>query len=829
MAANMDSALYQAPKGLDAEAIDMPDIEIEVIDPDAPVEDDLIAAANEPEEDDFNANLAEELDEGVLATLASRLEHDIDNDRNARGDWEQRYVEGLKLLGLKKDPRTDPWPGASDVNHPMITEAMVRFQSELITETFPAAGPVKAKILGKETPKKKEAAERVVADMNYLLTETMAEFRNEHERLLFGLPGCGAAFKKVYFDPSKGRPVSEYVQAGDVLLPYGCSGALSAHRLTHVMRKTKNELRRAQLSGFYRDVELTEPTKEIDSVRQAMDEELGIDDLNDEFYTLHETLVDEDLKGFEDKDENGKETGLALPYVVTYIKGTHIVLSVRRNWRPDDPLKQRRQHFVQYDYIPGFGPYGFGLFHLIGSFANSATGTMRQLMDAGTLANLPGGLKSRGLRIANQDDPISPGEFRDVDVGSGTVRDNILPLPYKEPSATLFNLLQMIIEEGRRFASTADMQVSDMSAQAPVGTILALLERQLKVMTAVQGRTHHSLSQELKLIKTAVVDNINEDPDYDYEPETATPKAKREDFALVDVIPVSDPNAATMAQRVVQYQAVIQLAQMAPQIYDLPQLHRGMLEVLGIKNAEKLVALPDDLIPTDPVSENMHVLKAKPVKAFLHQDHESHIKVHMSAMQDPIIMKLLGQNPQAPVLMAAMQAHVAEHVGYAYRQRIEQQLGMPMPAEGEKLSPELEVALSGMMAQAAAQVLQQSQQKAAQELAKQQAQDPVLQMQMREVAAEEKKVSVMEMKAKADIAAKADELQLAREKMEKDAEIAGAKLGVDVEKNRTALAAQQVAEGTRIGVDIAKDKARTRLEEKKLAQPRPAPKAGDSK
>lgn len=823
---NMDSGLYAPPTGIPQAAEQETAYEIEVVDPEAVSEEEAMLLASfsdeaQAEEDTgFSDNLVEQLDESTIAILASELTHDIDNDRNSRADWEKLYIDGIKLLGLKREPRTSPWPGASDVNHPMITEAMVRFQSEMITETFPAAGPTKAKIIGKETPKKKEASERVITDMNYMLTERMPEFRGEHERLLFGLPGCGAGFKKVYYDPSKGRPVSEYVQAGDVLLPYGVSGARASHRVTHVMRKTENEIRRLQYTGFYRDVELTLPVKNIDEIRQAMDEEIGMNDLNDEFYTLYECCVDLDLKGFEDTDEDGP-TGVALPYVVTLIRDTNIILSVRRNWKEDDALKQRRQHFVQYDYIPGFGPYGFGLFHLIGSFANSATGTMRQLMDAGTLSNLPGGLKSRGLRIKGEDQPIEPGEFRDVDIGGGTIKDNILPLPYKEPSATLFNLLQMIIEEGRRFASTADMQVSDMSAQAPVGTVLALIERQLKVLTAVQGRTHNSLTQELKLIKQLVVENISDDPEYDYEPETGSPPARREDYAMVDVVPVSDPNASTLAQRVVQYQAVIQLAQMAPQIYDLPQLHRGMLDVLGIKNADKLVALPDDLRPVDPVSENMAVLKAKPVKAFLHQDHESHIRVHMSAMQDPIIMKLLGQNPQAPMLMAAMQAHVAEHVGYAYRQKIEQQLGMPMPAEGEKLSPELEVALSGMMAQAAQQVLMQSQQKAAAEQAAQQAKDPVLQMQQKELEIKAKTVEIADTKMKLDAAAKADELALAREKMEKELELKGAQLGVDVEKSRTELAAKQMAEGTRIGAQIARDKARDRLDQKKLDKPTP--------
>ena len=773
MATNIDKALYQAPEGLD-EAGTEP-LEIEIVDPEEVhigldgLQIDIEKA--EVDDEDFNANLAELMDEGKMSTLASDLDEDIKNDKNSRKDWEKTYTEGLKLLGLKYEERTEPWNGASGVFHPMITEAVVRFQSEMITETFPAAGPAKTKIIGKETTEKKEAAARVEADMNFQLTERMVEFRPEHERMLWNLPAAGAAFKKVYYDPSLGRQISIFIPAEDVLLPYGVADARSSYRVTHVMRKTKNEILKLQQAGFYRDVEIGDPDQTKDDIQKAKDDETGFSDINDDRFVLYEANVDLDLEGFEDEDDEGP-TGIALPYVVTLIRGTNTVLAIRRNWKEDDELKLKRQHFVQYTYIPGFGPYGFGLFHLIGGFAKSATSIMRQLVDAGTLSNLPGGLKSRGLRIKGDDTPIAPGEFRDVDVGSGVLRDNILPLPYKEPSNVLFQLLGTIVEEGRRFAATADMQVSDMSAQAPVGTTLALLERQLKVMTAVQARVHYSLKQELNLIKDIIKDYADED--YTYEPETSVPGARKEDFSHVDIIPVSDPNAATLSQRVVQYQAVIQLAQSAPQIYDLPQLHRGMLEVLGIKNAAKLVPLPDDQKPTDPVSENMQVLKGKPLKAFQYQDHEAHIRVHMAAMQDPIIMQLMGQNPQAQALMGAMQAHIAEHVGFAYRKKIEQQLGMSLPPEDEALPPEVELGLSNMMAQAAQQVLQQSQSQVAQQQAQQQQQDPLVQMQQQELAIREREVAVKEQKVQADstisekkmqadAAAKADELAL-REK-----------------------------------------------------------------
>jgi len=811
MATNIDKALFQQPMGIDA-AGDMEEpIEIEIVDPEAvhidmgDVEIDIEKA--EPSIDDFDANLAEYLSEGELSSMVNDLDGDIDNDRNSRKEWEKAYVTGLKLLGLQIEERTEPWDGASGVFHPMITEAVVRFQSETITETFPAMGPVRTKIVGKETPEKKEAAQRVQEDMNFQLTEVMQEFRPEHERMLWSLPATGSAFKKVYFDPNIGRQTSVFIPAEDILLPYGTSDIQSCYRVTHVMRKTENEIKKLQQAGFYRDVDIGSPDKHIDEINKAKDKETGFADLNDDRYTLHESHVELIVKGDPRAaaDEEGEEVKIALPYVMTYIRGTNTVLALRRNWNEDDSLHLKRQHFVHYQYIPGFGAYGFGLFHLIGGFANSATSLMRQLIDAGTLSNLPGGLKSRGLRIKGDDTPIQPGEWRDVDVGSGAIRDNILPLPYKDPSATLYNLLNTVVEEGRRFAATADMKISDMGANAPVGSTLALLERQLKVMTAVQARVHFTLKQELQLLAAIIRDYT--DDEYTYEPDGEEgPRAKKGDYRHVDIMPVSDPNAATLSQRVVQYQAVIQLAQSAPDIYDLPKLHRGMLEVLGIKNADKLVPLEEDQKPTDPVSENMNALKGKPLKAFQYQDHQAHIQVHMMAMQDPIIAQLVGQNPRAPAIQAAMQAHIAEHVGFAYRQKIEQQLGMPLPPEGEQLPPQIEIALSGMMAQAAQQVLQQSQAQAAQQQAQQQAQDPVVQMQQQELQIKAKEVDIKEKKVQIDAAARADELELKKQALAGKMELDGFKAGQQAQQAEKKLQADQEREGVRMGIDIAKSK-----------------------
>jgi len=788
-------------------------IEIEIVDPEEVTigigDMELTISKDDFTGDEFDANLAEDLSDSVLEEIASQLSSDIDADRNARGDWEKAYVNGLKLMGLQIEERTEPWNGASGVFHPMITEAVVRFQSETITETFPAQGPVRTKIVGKETPEKKAASLRVQEDMNYQLTEVMQEFRPEHERMLWSLPATGSAFKKVYFDPNLGRQVSVFVPAEDILLPYGTSEIQTCYRVTHVMRKTKNDILKLQVAGFYRDEDIGEPDKATDEINKAKDKETGFSDINDDRFTLYECHVDLDIPGHEDLDKDDEPTGIMLPYVVTMLRGTNTVLAVRRNWLPDDELQLKRQHFVHYQYIPGFGAYGFGLFHLIGGFANSATSLMRQLIDAGTLSNLPGGLKSRGLRIKGDDTPIAPGEFRDADVGSGTLRDNILPLPYKEPSQVLFTLLNSVVEEGRRFAATADLQVSDMGANAPVGSTLALLERQLKVMTAVQARVHFALKQELQLLAGIIRDYTPNE--YDYEPDgeegVEGARAKGSDYDNVDILPVSDPNAATLSQRVVQYQAVIQLAQSAPQIYDLPQLHRGMLDVLGIKNADKLVPLPDDQKPKDPVTENQAVLKGSPVKAFQYQDHQAHIAVHMSAMQDPIIMQLIGQNPQAQMLQAAMMAHVAEHVGFGYRQKIEQQLGMALPPDDEDLPPEIEIALSGMMAQAAQQVLQQNKAQAAQQQAQQQAQDPVLQMQQQELQIKQQELQLKQQKLQVEAAGDADELKLKERQIEGNFELQGMKVAIDMENSKAKLAFDQERSGVQMGIDIAKSRA----------------------
>lgn len=760
----IDKGLYQAPKGLEELTKGMePDIEIEVEDPESvSIKAGGLEFNIEKEEDvggdeEFNANLVEFMDAGALETLAEELSGSIEDDLSSRKDWEQMYKDGITLLGLKFEERTEPWDGSCGVFHPMITEAVVRFQSETIMETFPAKGPVRTQIIGKETREKKEAATRVEDDMNYQLTEKMPEFRNEHERMLWNLPSAGSAFKKVYYDPSIGRQASIFIPAEDIILPYGASEIASCHRVTHRMRKTKNDLIKLMHAGFYKDVELGEPEKFRTEIQEKKDKETGFTATYDDRFELYEIHADLDLPGFEDKDD-GEPTGIALPYVVTMIRGTNEILAIRRNWREDDPLCIKRQHFVHYQYIPGYGAYGFGLFHLIGGFAKSATSILRQLVDAGTLSNLPGGLKSRGLRIKGDDTPIAPGEFRDVDVGSGTIRDNILPLPYKEPSAVLAGLMDKIIDEGRRFAATSDMKISDMSANAPVGTTLAILERTLKVMSAVQARVHYALRQELKLL-AGIIRDYTED-DYGYEPEEGSPRAKKADYSLVEVLPVSDPNAATLSQRVVQYQAVIQLAQSAPQIYDLPQLHRQMLDVLGIKHADKLVPLEDDQKPKDPVTENMNVLKGKPVKAFIYQDHEAHIKVHQMAAQDPLVQQLIGQNPQAQTIQAALQAHIAEHVGYAYRQKMEQALGAPLPSPDKDLPEDMEVQISQMVAQAAPMVLAQSQAYMANQQAQQNAQDPVLQAQLLDQQIKQGDLQRKALKDKADIELKTKELQI---------------------------------------------------------------------
>jgi hypothetical protein len=791
----IDKALYQAPIGIDeAAAMEEPlELEIEIEDPESvelSIDGTPILRMEEGDEDeeDFNANLAEQMSDGELTTLAGDLLGDFDSDISSRKDWIQTYVDGLELLGLKIEERSEPWEGACGVFHPLLSEALVKFQSETMMSIFPAAGPVKTLIIGKETPEKKAASERVRDDMNYQLTDAMPEYRPETERMLWGLGLAGNAFKKVYYDPALQRQVALYVPAEDIVVPYGVSDLASSPRVTHVMRKTENELRKLQENGFYRDVELGDPVNSLDEVEKKIAEKMGFRASTDDRFKILEMHVDLDLPGFEDKNDDGESTGVALPYVVTIEKGTQNVLAIRRNYQPDDKTKQKRQHFVHYGYIPGFGFYCFGLVHLIGAYAKSGTSILRQLVDAGTLANLPGGFKTRGLRVKGDDTPIAPGEFRDVDVPSGAMRDNIMPLPYKEPSQVLALLMDRIIEEGRRFANTADLNLSDMSANAPVGTTLAILERTLKVMSAVQARIHYSFKQELKLLKVIIADYTPDE--YNYEPVEGSRLAKKSDYDNVDVIPVSDPNASTMAQKIVQYQAVLQLAQGAPQLYNLPLLHRQMLDVLGIKNANKLIPMDEDQKPQDPVTENQNLLKMKPVKAFQYQDHQAHITVHMSAMQDPKIMQLLQGNPMAQALQSAMMAHINEHLGFQYRIEIEKQLGMTLPptqdesGEDINMDPAVEAKLAPMLAQAAQQLLQMNKSQAAQQQAQQQAQDPLLQLQQKEVSIKEADQARKAAKDMADAELNKQRLVLEEQKIQIDKGKAIAAIQQDAEKQR---------------------------------------------
>jgi len=807
----IDKALNQAPLGtMMGTEMAPPDmdsgIEIEIEDPKrVEIEMDGLEIVLEPGKeisDEFNTNLAEDMDEGELTQLAGDLLGDFQSDLDSRKDWMQTYVDGLELLGMKLEDRTEPWPGACGIVHPLLSEALVKFQSETIMETFPAAGPVKTQIIGKETQEKKEAAVRVRDDMNYQLTERMVEYRPEHERMLWGLGLAGNAFKKVYYDPGLGRQASVFVPAEDIVVPYGASSLETSERVTHVMRKTPNEMRKLQVAGFYRDVDLSDPQDTFDEVEKKIAEKMGFQATSDDRYKILEMHVDLDLPGYEDEGENGEPTGIALPYVVTIEKQTQTILAIRRNWHPDDPLKGKRNHFVHYGYIPGFGFYCFGLIHLIGSFAKSGTSIIRQLVDAGTLSNLPGGFKTRGLRVKGDDTPIAPAEFRDVDVPSGTIKDNIMTLPYKEPSLVLAQLLDKIVDDGRRFAAIADLKVSDMSAQSPVGTTLAILERMLKVMSAVQARIHYSMKQEFKLLKAIIRDYTPED--YSYEPVEGERSVKQSDYDQVDVIPVSDPNAATMSQKVVQYQAVLQLAQGAPQLYDMPMLHRQMLEVLGIRNAEKLVPMPEDQKPRDPISENMAVITGKPVKAFIYQDHEAHIKVHMSAMQDPKIAALIGQNPMAQQMQAAMMAHINEHIAFEYRRQIEEQIGADLPAPNQEMPEELEMAISRLAARGAEKLLQKDQAEAAQQQAQAEAQNPLTQIQMQELQIKAAEVERKKQKDIMDAAARADQLDIERLRVEKQAEIDGAKLGVQIAKSRAEGAAKNEAEGIKLGLEMGR-------------------------
>ena len=779
---NMVPGIGGAPLGLDLADIpqdDTPAVEIMIENPDdVEIGVDGMTIDLMPDTDTsevpFDANLAEHMDEGELQKLSSDLMGLVEADITSRKDWVEMYVKGLDVLGMKYEERTEPWDGACGVFSTLLTEAAVRFQSETIIETFPAKGPVKTEIIGEVTREKEDAARRVGEDMNYELTERMPEYRPEHERMLFNLGLAGAAFKKVYQDPTLGRQTSVFVNAEDIIIPYGSAGIRNAPRATHIMRKTKNDVKKLQVGGFYRDMELGEPLTFHSDIEKKKADEQGYSLTDDDRYQIYEIHVDYDLPGYENED------GIALPYVVHIERGTGEVLAIYRNWVEGDDKHLRRDHFVQYDYVPGFGAYGFGYIHLIGGYARAGTSLIRQLVDAGTLANLPGGLKSRGLRIKGDDTPIAPGEFRDVDVASGNVRDNIMPLPYKEPSQVLAALLERITEEGRRLGSIADMKVSDMSANAPVGTTLALLERQLKTMSAVQARVHASMKQEFKLLKSIIRDHAP--TEYSYDPVRGSRRARQMDYDMVEVIPVSDPNSATMAQRIMQYQAVIQLSQQAPQIYDLPQLHRQMIEVLGVPNADKLVPIEDDQKPRDPISENMAFLTGKPTKAFIYQDHDAHIAVHMSMMQDPTVMATIGQNPMAQQMQAAIMAHVAEHTAFKYRQMIEERLGATLPAPNEELPEMVEVQLSKLVAQAAQQLLTMNQGKAAQQQAQQIAQDPIIQMQQAELQIKAQEAQTKAQKIQGDLALKQAELQLKQRKQVADETLEEQRQLIDIQR-----------------------------------------------
>ena len=805
----VDKGLYAAPAGLEA---DMPEeaLEIEIVNPDMVTLDDgsveitLIPNADIGDTVPFDANLADVLDEDILSKISSDLMGAVDADISSRKDWADTFVKGLDVLGFQYEERVEPWDGACGVYSTVLAEAAIRFQAETMSETFPAAGPVKVKILGEDTKEKEEAAQRVKADMNYELTERMVEYRPEHERLLYSLGLAGSAFKKVYYDPNIGRQVAVYIPAEDVIVPYGASNVESAERVTHVMRKTKNDLKKLQASGFYKDIELGEPQPYHTDIEERKAEEGGYSITDDNRYAVYEIHADIVIEGVDDSEEE-----IAKPYVVTIERGAGEVLGIRRNWNPDDSFMLKRQHFVHYVYVPGFGFYGLGLIHIIGGYAKAGTSLIRQLVDAGTLSNLPGGLKSRGLRIKGDDTPIEPGEFKDVDVPSGSIKDNIMTLPYKEPSQTLLALLNQITQEGRRLGAISDMNISDMSANAPVGTTLALLERTLKPMAAVQARVHYAMKQEFKMLKLIMAEYAP--AEYAYEPVRGEVTAKQADYMMVDVIPVSDPNSSTMAQRVVQYQAVLQMSQTAPQIYDLPQLHRQMIEVLGVKNADKLVPTEEDATPVDPVSENMNALMGKPMKAFIYQDHEAHIATHQSFMQDPMVRQLIGQNPQAQPIMAALQAHIAEHTGFLYRKQIEEKLGVKLPVPNEALPEDIELQMSQLMADAGQQLTQQHQQQAAQQQAQQKAQDPVIQMQQAELQIKQQEVQRKAAKDQTDAQLKQQELQLKAQKNQADAiidakqlEIEQQELQIDAQKAGAKLAADRRKDNTKLDLDLLK-------------------------
>jgi len=812
----IEKGVYAAPKGveevsegIEEEMVDQ-ELEIEIVNPDmVTLSDGSVEITLMPGNDviggNFDSNLAEELEEDYLASLATELIEMVDSDVDSRKDWADTYVKGLDIVGFKYEERTTPWEGACGVNSTVLSEAAIRFQAETMSETFPAAGPVRVKVLGQETQEKDDAAQRVKADMNYELTENMVEYRPEHERMLYSLGLAGSAFKKVYFDPNLGRQTAIYIPAEDVIVPYGCSNIESAERVTHIMRKTKNDLRKLQVNGFYRDIELGEPQTFHTDIEEKKAEDGGFSLTDDDRYAMYEIHADIVIEGVDDSDDD-----IAKPYVVTIERGSNEILAIRRNWNEDDTLTLKRQHFVHYVYVPGFGFYGLGLIHIVGGYARAGTSLIRQLVDAGTLSNLPGGLKSRGLRIKGDDSPIEPGEWKDVDVPSGSIRENIMPLPYKEPSQTLLALLNQITTEGRRLGAIADMNISDMSANAPVGTTLALLERTLKPMAAVQARVHYAMKLEFKMLKSIMAEYAP--AEYDYQPLRGEMSARQSDYAMVDVIPVSDPNSSTMAQRVVQYQAVLQMAQQAPQIYDLPQLHRQMIDVLGIKNADKLVPIKDDIKPSDPVSENMNALTGTPIKAFIYQDHDAHIATHQAFIQDPMIAQTIGQNPQAQQIMAALQAHIAEHLGFKYRKQMEEKLGVSLPAPNDEMSEEMEVQLARVMADAGKQLTEQSKQEAAQKQAQEQQQDPAFQLQQAELQVKQQEVQRKTQKDQGDMQIKQSELQLKAQKTMADTRIDEARLEIDkqelqidAQKAGAKLAADRRVASNKLDLDLLRE------------------------
>ena len=760
----------------------------------------------------FDSNLADFMDDDVLMELGNELVSAYNGDKESRADWEETYTKGLDQLGLKIEERTQPWAGACGVFHPMLSEAVIRFQSQSITEMFPAQGPVKTKIVGKITEAKEKQARRVQDYLNYLLTYEMSEYRTETEKMLFSLPLAGSAFRKVYFDPSLDRPSSIFVPAEDVVVNYGASDLETCERATHVMRKSSNAIRKMQVNGFYRDVELPAGSQNLSDITKKYNDITGEQDTYnyDQSHTILEMQVDLDLQGFEDTNDLNEQTGIAIPYVVTIDYPSGIILSIRRNYYEDDPNKLRRMHFVHYQYLPGLGFYGFGLIHMVGGLAKSATSILRQLVDAGTLSNLPGGLKARGLRIKGDDTPIMPGEFRDVDVPGGAIRDNITFLPYKEPSGTLYQLLQNIVEEGRRFASISDMKISDMNNQAPVGTTLALLERNQKVMSAVQARLHASMRKEFDIL-VGIVKDFTE-PAYPYEMDEEE-FIKGSDFDnRVDILPVSDPNAATMAQRIMQYQAAMQLAQSSPEMYNLPELHRQMLEVLGIEDVDAIVPDEDDIKAVDPVTAVQNLINGKPVKAFIEQDHEAHIATVAAAQQNPEIMEIVQQSPKAPTILAAASDYVNQHLTMQYRKEIEREMGVELPPEGEPLPADVEKRISALVAEAAQRVLGTSQQRAEQERIEQQRQDPLIQMKEREVAIKEgelqRKAQEGQAKLQLEAAKAANRDQIERERISTQSEIAGARIGQqiasDLLENEQDNKKQELEE-YKLGLDMAKD------------------------